>query len=271
MAKPSIYLVDDKVQFKAENQSNWYHNTDFWLEGRMRHLRDVSQFTSRELARLLQLYPKPNSLPTLFDFGCGDGWIYRLIRDAQFSASYVGMDFNDRFIDELRKRYGENENCKFYALDLEQAPPIDLLQAADVGVNFFNFFELADISAGFKNVAAMMRPGGRLLVVNIDPVMQILSISETHEKFLENLALYEKFGDRLGYDKDIDVGDEPSGRIYKSLFYSTATYTKLGAEVGFVLENYKEVVKTGNPVPQIYQFLYFRNAYHGLGDSQSNF
>lgn len=225
----------------------------------MRHLRDVAQFTSAEIARLLQLYEKPNSLPTLFDFGCGDGWIYRLIKDKHLSASYVGIDFNDPFIAELRTRYGENENCKFYSFDLEQPPPTQLLQTADVGVNFFNFFELADISAGFRNVAAMMRPNGRLLVVNIDPVMQILSVSETHEKFLDNLKLYEKFGDRLGYDKDIDVGDEPSGRIYKSLLYSTATYTRLGNEVGLSLEDYKEVVKTGNHVPQIYQFLFFKN------------
>jgi cyclopropane fatty-acyl-phospholipid synthase-like methyltransferase len=258
MTKPSLYLVRDNEEFKQANLSNWHVNSDFWLEGRMRHLKDVAKFTQDELHRLLQHADENNgSSPTLFDFGCGDGWIYRLIHENHLTAKYVGIDFNQLFVEELRRRYGESEDHKFFCFDLEATPPEELIGSADVGVNFFNFFELANIEAGFRNVASMLSAGGRLLVVSIDPLTQILAVSESHEKFIENLRQYQEHKHRLGYDKDIDIGDTPSNRIYKSLLYSTADYVRLGSECGLTLEDYKEVIKTGNAVPQIYQFIFF--------------
>jgi SAM-dependent methyltransferase len=255
--KPSIYVVDDSDAFKQANLENWHTNSAFWLEGRMRHLKDVAAFTRDELSRLLQLASPAGSRPTLLDFGCGDGWIFRLVHENKLDAHYVGIDFNEDFILELKRRYGDATDHQFHCFDLEKPPPPELVGLADVGVNFFNFFEIPNIEAAFENVASMIRPGGRLMIVSIDPVMQILAVSENHTKFIDNLKLYEKYQHRLGYDKDIDVGDVPSERIYKSLLYSTANYVKLGKQNGLGIEDYKEVVKTGNAVPQIYQFLYF--------------
>ncbi len=257
-SKPSVYVVNDPDSFKQANLDNWRTNSDFWLQGRMRHLKDVATFTSDELALLLQLTARAGSLPTLMDFGCGDGWIYRLVHENKLDARYIGIDFNEDFISELKRRYGEGGDHRFLCFDLEKPPPPDLLGQADVGVNFFNFFEIPNIEAGFEHVASMIRRGGRLLVVNIDPVMQILAVSESHAKFIENLQLYEQYKHQLGYDKDIDIGDVPSERIYKSLLYSTATYVQLGKRFGLEIEDYKEVIKTGNAVPQIYQFLFFK-------------
>jgi ubiquinone/menaquinone biosynthesis C-methylase UbiE len=257
MKTPKTYVVDDGLSFKKDNLINWHCNSTFWLEGKMRHLRDVAAFTTKELARLLSFYSGEKRLPDLFDFGCGEGWIFRLVHDCHLTAKYTGIDFNERFIEALRSRYGQNSDHRFYHFDLEVPPPAELIAAADVGLNFFNFFELADISAGFANVAAMLRPTGRLLIVNIDPVTQILAVSGSRESFRENLKEYEKYKEQLGYDKDIDVGDEPSGRIYKSLLYSTATYVRLAKKHGLQIEDYKEIIKTGNSVPQIYQFSYF--------------
>jgi SAM-dependent methyltransferase len=256
--KPKIYLVENNEHFKQANLENWRENSDFWLEGKMRHLKDVAAFTTAELARLLAFTYRKNHLPALFDFGCGDGWIYRLIHDSHLDARYVGIDYNERFIDELRLKYTDTDLGKFYCFDLESPPPNELLAMADVGLNFFNLFELPDVAAGIKNMAAMLRPGGRLLIVSIDPVMQILAVSQDQNNFLKNLKLYEQRGERVGYDKDIDVGDTPSGRIYRSLLYSTATYVRLGKAAGLEIEDYKEIVKTANSVPQIYQFIFFK-------------
>jgi seryl-tRNA(Sec) selenium transferase len=86
----------------------------------------------------------------------------------------------------------------------------------------------------------------------------MLAVTETREQLIEVLTSYEKQPNVLGYDKDIDVGDIRSGRIYKSLFYSSATYVELGKKNGLHLFDYREVVKTANLVPQIYEFLFFR-------------
>jgi len=62
----------------------------------------------------------------------------------------------------------------------------------------------------------------------------------------------------IGYDKDIDIGDCRSGRIYKSILYSAAYYVKVAKRSGLKLYDFQEVVKTANFVPQIYQMLLFR-------------
>src|SRR5689334_2221993 len=99
--KPSTYVVKDDGAFKQANLTNWYENSSFWLEGKMRHLRDVAIFTRDELSQLLALAQKSQTLPSLFDFGCGNGWIYRLVESNHLAARYVGIDFNDRFIADL--------------------------------------------------------------------------------------------------------------------------------------------------------------------------
>ncbi len=256
--KPTVYVVQDKAAFKRSNLENWHSNSQFWLQGRMRHLQDVADLTSNELSRLLAQQAVQGHAPTLLDVGCGEGWIYRLVHEKHLHARYIGIDFNDDFISELRNRYGESADHRFHCFDLETQLPAELVACADVVVNFFNFFEIPEIDAAFGNVALMMRPGASLLLVSIDPVMQILAVSSDHARFIENLRLYEEQKQNLGYDKDIDVGDVPSGRVYKSLLYSTATYVALGKRFGLQIDDYREVIKTGNSVPQIYQFMYFR-------------
>lgn len=251
-----LYKVKDKEDFKHKNLENWYANSEFWLQSKMRHLKDVYRFTgdiiSENIADL-NLDRKVNVL----DLGCGEGWVYRLLKENKIDVDYTGIDFNKMFIEANQKRY-DNNGGKFVLHDLENEPPKELINYADIAINFFNFFEIPDIKSAFANVSKMVRKDGILIIVNIDPIMQILSVSETFDDFKNSLKEYENFQVQLGYDKDIDVGDERSGRIYKSLLYSTATYVELAKENGLQLFDYKEVVKTGNFVPQIYQYILFK-------------
>ncbi|MCX6318593.1 MAG: methyltransferase domain-containing protein [Bacteroidetes bacterium] len=252
-----IYKVNKSDEFKKKNLLNWYDNTNFWLESKMRHLIDVYDFTGEQI-ELLSKSIKRNRKPTLIDFGCGEGWILRLLLERELKLSYIGLDFNEKFIKHLNSKYSGQKNVEFRCLDFENKPPKDLLGKADIGINFFNFFEIPDIESAFTNVASMIKPNSYLLIVSIDPIMQILSVSNSEKDFIKNLELYEKYGTKLGYDKDIDIGDMKSNRVYKSLLYSTATYVSLAKQNNLQLFDFKEIVKTGNTVPQIYQFIFFK-------------
>lgn len=252
-----IYKVNKTDGFKNKNLLNWYENTEFWLESKMRHLQDVYYFTGEQI-KILANSIKSGKKKTLIDFGCGEGWILRLLQEKEINLNYIGLDFNDKFINHLNAKYKDLENIEFRCVDFENTPPKDLLQKADIGINFFNFFEIPDIESAFANVASMIKSNSYLLLVSIDPIMQILSVSNSEKEFIKNLKLYEKYGTKLGYDKDIDIGDMKSNRVYKSLLYSTATYVKLAKENNLDLFDFKEVVKTGNTVPQIYQFIFFK-------------
>jgi SAM-dependent methyltransferase len=251
-----LYKVSSQVEFKKNNLLNWYKNTDFWLQGKMRHLQDVYDFTGQILVDVSKACDNGRPIK-LVDMGCGDGWIIKLIRDYGLDVEYVGIDFNEKFIEANRKRYN-GRGIDFILYDLECEPPSELVDSADVVINFFNFFEIPDIESAFRNTKNILKSNGVLVVVNIDPIMQILAVSENHEEFLRSLQEYQDDQNHLGYDKDIDIGSEKSGRIYKSILYSTATYTDIARRNGLSLFDYKEVVKTRNPVPQIYQYIFFR-------------
>lgn len=251
------YHIKDPSAFKESNLQNWYNNSEFWLQGTMRHLKDVSHSTSVILGDLLR--PAcDGATPTLIDFGCGEGWLLRLIEDRGLNVNYRGLDFNKLFIRTLSSRYQDKENVRFMLYDLEEELPAEMVGQADIATNFFNFFEIPNIRAAIRNVSRSLKPGGTLVILTIDPVMQLLAVSDSFDDFKASLKDYETFQSELGYDKDIDVGDFRSGRIYKSVLYSSATYIELAKCNDLRLVDYQEVVKTGNFVPQIYQYIMFR-------------
>ena len=252
-----IYKVTDKKKFKDQNLNNWYQNSEFWLQGKMRHLKDVYHTTAKVIQDVAADIPDRNPL-RLIDFGCGEGWLLRLLKEYELDLDYVGVDFNKKFVDVLKERFRGQVGVKFILHDLEEELPKELIRSADIVTNFFNFFEIPNLEAAFSNVSEAIDEGGVLIILTIDPIMQLLAVSENFEDFLNGLKEYETHQAELGYDKDIDVGDYRSGKIYKSLLYSTATYVELAKKTGLKLFDYREVVKTGNFVPQIYQYIFFR-------------
>jgi SAM-dependent methyltransferase len=251
-----IYRIQHDEEFKSENLQNWKMNTHFWLQGRMRHLSDVHDMTGDILGVLLSR--ELSHRPVVLDIGCGEGWLLRLIKEKQYAADYIGLDFNQEFIDTLKVRYSGDENVRFVLHDIEKAIPAALAGTVDIVTNCFNFFEVPDVNKAFHNAAVALRPGGILLVLTIDPIIQLISISKSLEELTEALRQYERCPTDLAYDKEIDIGDGGSGRIYKGILYSAATYVQIGKRAGLKLTDFQELVRTAKRNPQIYQYLLFQ-------------
>jgi len=248
------YRLTDRSAFKAANLENWRTNSAFWLEGRMRHLEDVGDFVRDRILELLG--QREDGL--VLDMGCGDAWVLRRLRERADPIRYCGLDFNEAFITANQERYRSDADASFAVADFELPIPEDLTGCAEVVVNCFNFFELPGLREGFEFAAGALSPGGCLLIVTIDPIMQMLSITTTREQLDELLHVYERDRDLLAYDKEIDVGGEHTGRVYKGLMYSAADFAGAANAVGLSLVGYREVVRTSRRPPQIYQILEFR-------------
>lgn len=234
------FRLTDKGAFKISNLENWRNNATFWLEGRMRHLEDVGDAVRDRVLRLMSSVGGG----LVLDMGCGDGWLLRRVREKSTSMSYVGLDFNDLFISALRHKHRSDQSASFDIVDFERATPEEMKGIADVVVNCFNFFELPQLREGFAFAASALRPGGHLLAVTIDPIMQMLSITNTREELDGLLQAYELEKDTLAYDKEIDVGGEHTGRVYKAVMYSAADFVAAGTEAGLTLTAYDEVIVT---------------------------
>jgi SAM-dependent methyltransferase len=253
-----VYFVDDFAKFKSRNRQSWAKNSDFWIKGKMRHLADLYDSVVLMIAEILEQIPKPANHITVADTGCGEGWAIRAMNEAGFVGRYIGFDFNPAFIKALKKRHPDGRH-EFILADLELPLPKRFFGQADIVLNFFNLFELPQLEKAFSNVASLIVPGGSLIILHIDPMTQLLAVSDSMHEFKRNLKLFEEYKNKLGYDKDIDVGDRRSGRYYRSLLYSVGDYFQCAKTNGLVLETFKEIVKTGNYVPQIYQLLHFRH------------
>jgi SAM-dependent methyltransferase len=251
-----VYRIADGASFKQSNLQNWRANTDFWLRGKMRHLRDVYDSTKRILADVLGRR-REAGCPRVLDVGCGEGWLLRLIEEQNFEVEYVGLDFNERFIDALARQHSGNEHVRFILHDVEEGLPKDLVGTVDVVINAFNFFEVPRLSIAFRNVAEALRDDGVLIIVTIDPVIQLVAISNSFQELKEALREYQNHPEELGYDKEIDASNGESERVYKGILYSTATYVDLAKQNGLQLIDYQEVVATANRIPQIYQYIIF--------------
>lgn len=254
----SLINITDSSEFKIQNLNEWKMNSDFWLEGNMRHIKDIKRKTIEILQTLLFTDSSNSIKRTVIDEGCGEGWVYRALIDAKLDVYYYGIDFNERFISELNKRYSDHKNASFIKDDIEEKE-INLLSGkADVVVNAFNFFEIPNLDKAMRNTASLMKDGGYLLILTIDPITQLLSVCDNQKMFYEYLTEYASKNNKIGYKKRIVVGDKKTNKHYYGILYSLEDYIKEGRKNNLMFQDYTEILNSSKPTPQLYQFMIFK-------------
>lgn len=254
--KSGLIKIDDKISFKKNVLAEWERNSPFWLEGRMKHIQDVKDKTINELQYLISR--KKSSKLVIVDVGCGEGWLYRAIREADLDIEYFGLDFNKKFISKLRKDFANDASAEFILYDVEKAPPDELINKADIVVNAFNYFEVPNLEKAVENTTLMMKKGGDLIILTIDPVMQLLAVSNGSKDFLKNLSIYAQRKNNLGYRKNIVIGDKKTNRFYYGILYSLQDYIEIAKKYKLTFTYYSELLRPELPTPQIFQFIFLR-------------
>lgn len=254
----SLIKITDSTIFKTQNLNEWKTNSDFWLEGNMRHIKDVKNKTIEILQTLLSAASSTDTNKTIIDEGCGEGWVYRALKESALNVNYYGIDFNERFITELKNRYIGDENASFIFDDIEEKGINELSGKADIVVNAFNFFEIPNLGKALKNTAKLLKDGGCLLILTIDPITQLLSVSEDQKTFYEYLTEYANKESIIGYKKRIVIGDKKTDKHYYGILYSLEDYLKEGRKNNLVFQDYTEILNPTKPTPQLYQFMIFQ-------------
>lgn len=254
----SLININDSTEFKIQNISEWKTNADFWLEGNMRHINDVKGKTIEILKTLLQTGSPISIKRTVIDEGCGEGWVYRALTEAKLDVNYYGIDFNEKFISELNKMYKGIENVSFIKDDIEEREINLLSSKADIVVNAFNFFEIPNLEKAMRNTANLIKDGGYLLILTIDPITQLLSVSDNQKMFYEYLTEYANKKNRIGYRKRIVIGNKKTNKHYYGILYSLEDYIKEGRNNNLIFQDYTEILNPSRPTPQLYQFMVFK-------------
>ena len=252
--------LNNKIEFKERNYKSWLHNTEFWLHSELRQLIDTKEFLSKNIPTIIN--SRNNNRPTIIDMGTGSGWFLELLNGLNLSCNFVGIDFNPLFIEHLQKKYNHLDNVRFITRDLEDELPVELSSSADYVFNFFNFFEMANLEKAFENASAMLKPGGKLIIMTIESLYLMFALSKDLEELKNVLKIYEekKNNNEIPFFfQKIDLGNSESDKYeYASVLYSVKDYFNEAKKNHLMLLDFDEIVKTSRYIPKVYQFMQFQ-------------
>lgn len=248
--------LKDIIQFRKESQECWEKNADYWSHNYLRQVEDTKIFFKEKLKDIIK------SGMTVIDMGCGSGWLLDFLLELDIPFTYIGLDFNNRFIYSLKEEFSSVSNASFETVDFEEKVPDKFLHRADIVFNCFNFFEIANLDTAFANAINMLKPHGKLVIFTIDYTYLILAVSNSMEEFKSNLKTYEEIkskGEIPYFFQNIDLGDKVSKDLkYASVLYSFNDYFQQVQKYQMSLVDYCEVVKTSKFLPKTYQYIVYK-------------
>ena len=93
------------------------------------------------------------------DIGCGNGYTVRWAASVSPDVDAVGLDVSSEMIRRARALSAPQENAHFICGELPQ--PQVAAGSVDAAFSMEALYYFADVSAGLREVAAVLRPGGR--------------------------------------------------------------------------------------------------------------
>jgi len=153
----------------------------------------------------------------VLDAGCGSGKVTSILLDRLPAGRVVALDGSPSMIEVARTNLGRfGDRVEFAVADLQEPLPIE--GKVDAVLSTATFHWIPDQDALYRNLAAVLRPGGRLVaqcggkgnIATIDAAVQRLGHDLGDKRFATPEATRERL-EHFGFE-DIDVWlhDEPT-------------------------------------------------------------
>lgn len=244
-----VTKIKSTKSFKDENLDNWKEVSDFWLSGNLSQKKDLVQFYRKKIGGFFK-----NKKINILDVGCGDGWVLDIIESLDNDAfSYLGIDYNDAFVKHLNYNK-KKDRASFRKIDIEDNNQIDELGSFDLIINSFSLFEMPNYDLALRNQSKLLKENGSILIFSIDPITQIMAISESYSEFKENCIEYSHYKNLGFYRKLIDTGEGFANQEYLGILHSISDYLKVLKDFGFSIVDLDEINLLQDVVPKIYQY-----------------
>jgi len=104
---------------------------------------------------------------TILDVGCGMGRHAFLLAERGFRVE--GLELSPFLIERMREFDGGRYNIPIHLTDIHHCPP-ELNGRYDALVGFFVLHHLADLPQAFRSMALLLRPGGRVVFLEPNPL-----------------------------------------------------------------------------------------------------
>jgi len=177
----------------------------------------------------------------VLDAGCGTGRVTAMLLERLPRGRVVALDGSPSMIEEARRRFAGDARVELVTADLSQ--PLPVSGPVDAILSTATFHWIADHAALFRNLAAVLRPGGRLVAQcggagNVARVTAALRAVDPALRQNKNYATPEETAGRLAAAGfvDVRVGLQPEPTRF---------------EPGEPLESFLRTVILGDVLPQI--------------------
>ncbi|MHA1111966.1 MAG: class I SAM-dependent methyltransferase [Promethearchaeota archaeon] len=164
------YAVPEENIKYSQAHKWWEENSQKWIEITETRDRHMSGDPNRQFIidpALWKLIGSVNNLNVL-DAGCGNGYLTRQL--ASKGANAIGVDFSKPFIDHCKNIENEmNLGCNFYEASITDMPFIDAC-SIDLVVSNIVMVDVLDYEGAFKEIARVLKDGGRFVWSNVHPV-----------------------------------------------------------------------------------------------------
>ncbi len=114
----------------------------------------------------------------VLDAGCGSGRVTEQLLTRLPNGAVVALDGSAAMIDEARRRLGPDPRVTYVVADLLQPLPVE--PPVDAILSTATFHWITDHDRLFRNLAAVLRPGGRLVAQcgGGDNVATVLAVAQ---------------------------------------------------------------------------------------------
>ncbi|MBI3745585.1 MAG: methyltransferase domain-containing protein [Chloroflexi bacterium] len=154
----------------------------------------------------------------VLDAGCGSGRVTEALAERLSAGHVVALDASAAMLDEARRRLARfGEHASFVQADLGHSLPLDAPVDAILSTAVFHW--IPDHDALFRNLAAVIRPGGRLVaqcggsgnIASLERILQDMGASEGADlNFAKPLATMARLEAAGFHDAEVWLTDEPT-------------------------------------------------------------
>ncbi|WP_396146063.1 hypothetical protein [Flavobacterium sp.] len=240
----------NKVDFKTTNRTSWEVNSKFILESSFNQ-KNISNFLKTKICQIKQ---DKQEIVKLLDVGCGNGWLKDIIPN---DLVYQGIDNCTNFVSSLNNTKGNH----FLELDIEVNQHNQKLEAlkSNIVVCCLSLIEMSYLDIVFKNLYELTSKNGYLIIVSLNPLIELYRVSENQKDYKNLISNYKKAKNHLVISKKINIGEKKSTLDYYRILYSFEDYFDQASNVGFTLEEFKEDInEVREPKSPMYEYIMFK-------------
>lgn len=209
-----LSLLENKEAFKIRNKEAWKSCWHYWYKKEYIH-EGIKEYLEGQIAQI----KKTEKILKILDLGCGSAWAAKSYENLY--DEYVGIDFNEELIELLTNDFSNKPRCDFYFYDIESVKAFPF-QRKKFNLLLANFIllELSDLESFFDKAASLQTKDDYLIITGLDPVNEILRVSNSSVELEENLSIYRHAESPIVLSKEMSFNGESTNFTYLRVLYS---------------------------------------------------